>query len=80
MRRGGVALITPASDGTTYNPTARFNQITIPAGQQSYAVTFQIASCPGAATNAAKFVTWKPDVNNDTSPNRKETAFTILCR
>ncbi len=72
--------IKQATGGTTYNPAARFNQISIPSGQQSYAVTFQIASCPGAATNAVKFVTWKPDPNNDTSPNRKETSFTILCR
>jgi hypothetical protein len=72
--------IKQATGGTAYNPTARYNQITIPGGQQSYAITFQIASCPGASTNAAKFVTWKPDPNNDTSPNRKETSFTILCR
>ncbi|MBP1595667.1 MAG: hypothetical protein H6Q05_1044 [Acidobacteria bacterium] len=72
--------IKQATGGTAYNPAARFNQITVPAGQQNYAITFQVASCPGAATNAAKFVTWKPDPNNDGQPNRKETLFTILCR
>ena len=66
--------------GTRYDPAARYNTVTIPAGQQSIAITFQVASCPGATSNAVKFVTWKPDLNNDTSPNRKETTFTILCQ
>ena len=30
--------IKQATGGTTYNPTARYNQITIPGGQQSYAI------------------------------------------
>lgn len=69
------------ASGTPYNPSARYNQITIPTGQQSYAITFQISGCTaGGTSNVVKFITWKPDLNNDTSPNRKETSFTILCQ
>lgn len=72
--------IKQATGGASFNPAARYNQVSIPGGKQDYAITFQIASCPGAASNAVKFVTWKPDPNSDSSPNRKETTFTVLCQ
>ncbi len=69
------------ASGTPYNPVARYNQISIPAGQQSKAITFQISRCTaGGTSNTMKFVTWKPNPNNDLAPNRKETSFTVSCR
>ena len=69
------------TSGTRYDPAVRYNTITIPTGQQSMAITFQISGCTaGGTTNTVKFVTWKSDLNNDMPPNRKETAFTILCQ
>ncbi len=75
------AIKQAGTSGTPYNPTARYNTITIPAGQQSKAITFQVSGCTaGGTSNSVRFVTWKPDLNNDTAPNRKETTFTILCQ
>jgi hypothetical protein len=63
-----------------YNPTAASNVLPAFAGQQNAVITFQVSQCtaPGT-TNSVRFVTWKPDAGLDTSPNRKETTFTIRC-
>ena len=68
------------ASGAPYNPNLRYNQITIPVRQQSKAITFQISRCTaGGNINTMKFVTWKPNPNNDLVPNRKETNFTVSC-
>ncbi len=74
------AIKQAGTTGTPYDPNARFNTITIPEGQQSKTITFTVAACTsGGTSNTVKFITWKPDPNVDTSPNRKETNFIIVC-
>jgi hypothetical protein len=67
--------------GTAYDPNAHHNEITFAHGAQTKTITFVVDKCSGGGTNASvKLVTWKPDPYNDTTPNRKETTFTINCQ
>lgn len=67
--------------GTPYNANAHHNVITVPAGSRTATITFQVAECPGSGfTNTVKLITWKPDSDDDSFPNRKEVPFTINCR
>jgi hypothetical protein len=69
------------ASATPYDPNAHNNQITMSEGQQTKVITFLVTSCPGGArTQVIKFITWKPDPNNDTYPNRKESNFTTSCQ
>lgn len=69
------------ASATPYDANARNNRITIPPGQQTAVITFQVDRCTAAGErNTVKFVTWKPDPNDDSFPNRKETSFTINCQ
>ena len=65
------------SDGATpYNPLALNNTIWIPNGQQEKRICF-IGIKGSREGITSKFITWKPDPNNDTFPNRRESSFTI---
>jgi len=65
------------SDGATlYNPLALNNTIWIPNGQQEKRICF-IGIKGSREGITSKFITWKPDPNIDTFPNRRESNFTI---
>lgn len=65
------------SDGATpYNPLALNNTIWIPNGQQEKRICF-IGIKGSREGITSKFITWKPDPNTDTFPNRRESNFTI---
>ena len=65
------------SDGATpYNPLALNNTIWIPNGQQEKRICF-IGINGSREGITSKFITWKPDPNTDTFPNRRESSFTI---
>jgi hypothetical protein len=65
--------------GTPYNSNAARNMVTVPAGSINVIITFQVASCSGNSSYTAKFITWKPDPYDDTTPNRMESNFTVNC-
>jgi hypothetical protein len=74
IQQGGVSA-------TPFDPAARYNKITISEGQQTKVISFLVTKCPGGQnTQTIKFITWKPDPNNDSAPIRKETSFTVNCQ
>jgi hypothetical protein len=69
------------ASATPFDPAARYNQIKISEGQQVKTISFLVTRCPGGQDiQTIKFITWKPDPNNDAAPNRKESSFTVNCR
>ena len=75
------AILQGGASATPFDPAARYNQITISEGQQVKVISFLVTKCPGGqTTQTIKFITWKPDPNNDTAPNRKESSFTVNCQ
>jgi len=65
------------SDGATpYNPNAINNTFYIPNGQQEKRICF-IGIKGSSEGITSKFITWKPDPNTDTFPNRRESNFTV---
>jgi len=69
------------ASATPFDPAARYNKITISEGQQVKVISFLVTKCPGGQiTQTIKFITWKPDPNNDSAPSRKETSFTVNCQ
>ena len=67
--------------GTPYNGNAHHNEITFEHGSQTKTISFVVDKCSGGGNTASvKLVTWKPDPYSDSSPNRRETTFTIKCQ
>jgi len=82
--RYSTGLLLPSDDftqagptGTPYNKNASRNEITVSPGTQTVIINFQVATCSGSQLYNVKFITWKPDPYDDTTPNRKETTFKL---
>ena len=60
--------------GTPYDQNARYNVVYIPVGQQSKLINFQVGPF---TTTTVNLITWMPDPNNDTWPNRIQSTFRI---
>lgn len=70
-----------ASPQTPYNPNGSFNNIRIPAGNESIRLDVQVGSCPGSGqTNSVTMETWTGgNTNSRQSPEFKQKSFTIDC-
>lgn len=71
-----------ASPQTPYNPNGSFNNIRIPAGNESIRLDVQVGSCPGSGlTNSVTMETWTGgNTNSRQSPQFKQKSFTIDCQ